>query len=738
MANVTSTGAAGIQDRQAATQSPSLDEAERPARRYAEAISSTERALRILEKSLGPDHPKVAPSLNYLADLYRDKGDYAKAEPLYQRALGIREKALGPEHPEVALSLNNLAVLYYAKGDYPKAEPLQQRALGIREKALGPEHPEVANSLNNLAGLFAAKRDITQAIAYQARAVQVSERNIALNLATGSERQKLLYLATLSGETNRTLSLHIESAPDNPAARRLACTTVLQRKGRALDAMMESIATLRRRLDPQDHALLDLLTTTRARLATLMLGGPSTPDTGQHRATIQSLEKQVEQLEADISRRSAAFRVESQPVTIETIQAAIPSEAALVEFVRFHAVDFQQNKRLSPRYAAYVLRHQGEPAWIKLGEAQDIEPTVHTLREALRDPNRQDVKKLARALDAKLMEPVRKLVGEQRLVLLSPDGVLHLVPFAALVDAQERYLAEQYRFIYLTTGRDLLRLQVKSQPAQGPVVIANPDFGTTSVAQGDQGSSTRQSPANLTTAARDTVDVSQLSFGPLPGTAEEARVLQTILPSAAVLTQASATKSAVKQRTAPSIVHIATHGFFLPDLILPLAPVADRGLFISEVRPEDLMALGVHVENPLLRSGLALAGANVRRSGEDDGILTALEASGLNLWGTKLVVLSACDTGVGEVKNGEGVYGLRRALVLAGAETQMMSLWPVSDEGTRDLMIGYYKALQAGQGRGEALRQVQLQMLASPDQRHPFYWASFIQSGEWANLDGKR
>ena len=115
-----------------------------------------------------------------------------------------------------------------------------------------------------------------------------------------------------------------------------------------------------------------------------------------------------------------------------------------------------------------------------------------------------------------------------------------------------------------------------------------------------------------------------------------------------------------------------------------------------------------------------------------------MEASGLNLWGTKLVVLSACDTGVGEIKNGEGVYGLRRALVLAGSETQVMSLWPVSDEGTRDLMVEYYKALKAGQGRSEALRQVQLKMLSSKNRNHPYYWASFIQSGEWANLDGKR
>ena len=134
-----------------------------------------------------------------------------------------------------------------------------------------------------------------------------------------------------------------------------------------------------------------------------------------------------------------------------------------------------------------------------------------------------------------------------------------------------------------------------------------------------------------------------------------------------------------------------------------------------------------------MRSGLGLAGANTGNGGEgNDGILTALEATGLDLWGTKLVVLSACDTGVGEVKNGDGVYGLRRALVLAGSESQVMSLWSVSDRGTRDLMIDYYKALNSGVGRSEALRQAQLKMIKDPKRWHPFYWASFIQSGEWA------
>jgi len=137
----------------------------------------------------------------------------------------------------------------------------------------------------------------------------------------------------------------------------------------------------------------------------------------------------------------------------------------------------------------------------------------------------------------------------------------------------------------------------------------------------------------------------------------------------------------------------------------------------------------VTTENPLLRAGLALAGANRLSSGTDDGILTALEMAGLDLWGTKQVVLSACDTGVGDVKVGAGVYGLRRALVLAGAESQLVSLWKVDDEATRQLMTAYYVRLVAGEGRAEALRQVQLAMLKDSAQRAPYYWASFIPIG---------
>jgi tetratricopeptide (TPR) repeat protein len=175
-----------------------------------------------------------------------------------------------------------------------------------------------------------------------------------------------------------------------------------------------------------------------------------------------------------------------------------------------------------------------------------------------------------------------------------------------------------------------------------------------------------------------------------------------------MLTGSQATESALKQVKEPSVLHIATHGFFLtdqpqprPDLSLELT---DAGLPPAPT-----------YENPLLRSGIALAGANELESGIDDGVLTALEAANLDLWGTQLVVLSACETGIGDVENGEGVYGLRRALVLAGSESQVMSLWKVNDRATRNLMVGYYRRLLSGQGRSQALRHVQLKMRLSQE-----------------------
>jgi len=735
---------------------------------YRRAELLLQRVLAIREKVLGAEHPDVATSLNNLASLYHAKGDYGRAEPLYQRALVISEKALGPEHPNVASLLNNLALQSQVKGDYERAESLNQRALAIREKVLGADHPDVALSFNSLALLYEAKGEYERAIAKLARAADIHEHNIALILTTGSEKQKQLYLDTVSGETSIIVSLNTKDTPKNVAVARLALTTILRRKGRALDAMTDQIAALRRRAAPEDQTLLDQLAATRSQLANLQLGGASSNlALAARQVQIASLAEESGKLEAAISRRSAEFRAQAQAVTLSNVQAALPADAALIEIYsyRHYNPKIQTEEKFgAARYVAYVARREGEPQFVELGEAAAIEANVEKLCAALRDNKRAAsgdvaaVKEAARVVDEQVMRPVRALLGATRRIFLSPDGALNLIPFAALVDERGHYLVEDYTLTYLTSGRDLLRLGVTGESKVSPLVVANPLYD-------DSGNSKAET---LSVAAKRDVDFNAIDFSkqlypPLPGTAEEAKALSALMPGARMLTAAEATEAALKQTRSPRILHVATHGFFLTDQPRT-AETGTRGLSLGQGASQSGIAAAPAVatrgENPLLRSGLIMAGVNQRRSGaNEDGVLTAAEAAALDLWGTKLVVLSACETGLGDVKNGDGVYGLRRALVLAGSESQVMSLWRVGDAATRDLMTAYYTRLQGGKGRTEALRQVQLEMLGGAVQaqggkqrdlfgssgdkaqtvnyRHPYYWASFIQSGAWTGLENK-
>ena len=718
---------------------------------YAKAEALFRRALAVLEKNHGPDHPDVASVVNSLAEMYRNKGELERAEPLYKRTLSIIEKSLGPEHPHVATTLNNLALLYKARGDYALAEPLYLRVLSTYERAYGTGHPYFAAVLLNLAELYFAKNDATRAVEFLTRAQEVRERNISLTLSAGSERQKMLYLSTMAGETDATVSLHTRLAPSDARALELSLTTILRRKGRSLDAMAGQLGNLRRNLNAKDGALLDELATTQARLSALVFGGAGAP--GERKAAVARLEADVERLQAEVARRSGVFKAHAQTVTLPLVQQALPKGGALAEFFSYQpfvpAAKNSGSRFGARRYVVYVLRREGEARWADLGEAEPIDAAVRALRHALKNPARAGLKESARNLDERVMRPLRALLGDALHIFISPDGSLNLVPFAALVDEDGKFLIERYSFSYLTSGRDLLRLQASGASRQPPLIFADPLFGN--AVEGAPASSPAAGPA-----ARRSGEMSQLFFNRLPGTADEASALGKTLSAAKILTQRAATEAALKQVSAPSILHVATHGFFLPDQ----RPETSDDVLRNVVLGAPDVPGASRVENPLLRSGLALEGANNPPTGGEDGILTALEAAGLDLWGTKLVVLSACETGVGEVRNGEGVYGLRRALVLAGSESQVMSLWQVSDEATRDLMVSYYKRLQAGEGRTEALRQVQLEMLrggkqeeqggvrrgvsgeqagkSRNDRSHPFYWAAFIQSGDWRALEVPR
>jgi CHAT domain-containing protein/Tfp pilus assembly protein PilF len=729
---------------------------------YLRAEPLYKRSLAIREKAFGPEDDGAAGAVHNLAGLYFALGDYARAEPLYRRFLEIIEKARGPTHPAAAGGLASLARLYTVRGEYARAEPLYQRSLEITERALGPRNLLVASLLGNLAELYEAEGNYEQAISYRTRANDIDERNIALTLTSGSEDQKRLYLETLSYQTNATVSLHVRSAPQAPEAVRLALTTILRRKGRSLEAFTSQLEALRRRTAPEDQKLLDQLAAVNSQLAALRLSGSGGLSPAAREAEAVRLEGEEERLEDAISRRSGGTYSAAQPVTLDAVRQALPADTALVEMFVYRPSNIKAagagTSYGTPRYVAYILRRSDiVPLWVELGEASTIEAEVGLLREALRDPQRADVRTLARAVDERVMRPIRKLVGPGQRLFLSPDGALNLIPFAALVDENGRYLVENYSITYLTSGRDLLRLQTPVGDRGTPVVVANPLYDIAAATQPNSTGDQTKPLVNQKDVNRGRVDFTLLNYKPLPGTAEEAAALTKLWPDAQVLTQDKATESALKQVHRPRLLHIATHGFFLPDetQTLPEGDTLPRGSFDTLGIPPPPARL----ENPLLRSGLLLAGVKQQLSGAgEDGVLTALEAASLDLWGTKLTVLSACETGLGDVRNGAGVYGLRRALFLAGSESQVMSLWKVSDAATRDLMTAYYTRLHKGEGRAEALRQVQLDMLRSQkpsavgdrkretsdtggaavakDYRHPYYWASFIQSGDWRNLAG--
>ena len=691
------------------------------------------RALAIREKALGPDDPDVGQTVYNLAVLYSSNGDFARAEPLAQRSLTIFENRLGESHPFVSYSLHLLAAINRNLGDYAKAEALYLRSIAIKEKTQ-PFHPDLGLAYADLANLYSLKGDIDKAIEYQAKADRLLEYNISLNLAAGSEKEKLTYIDTLSAIENQTLTLNFVTAPTSQPAAELGATTVLQRKGRVLDSLSASVAALRRRSNKDDQVLLDDLNRTTGRLVNAILDGAGDTPADAYKKQIADLEAQRMSLERKIGAQAAGF-FEQSAVSLSDVRKALPDNAALVEFAVFRPIspktfefgdDADSTKSLGPaHYVAYIVSKNSGLKWKDLGEARKIDSQIAAVRSSLRDPEQKDANERLRSLDQAVMQPLRPLIGPAGHLLISPDGEMSLLPFEALVDESGRYLIERYSFTYLTSGRDLLRMQRSGPSKEPPLIVADPMFGP-----GDPGSSGKPTVDRGLPSSVVKRDLTDTYFTPLAGSAEEARRIKAIFPDARVLTGTAASETAIKATIAPKILHLATHGFFLEDQVSAGAKITRSG------KPNSPAAGAL--ENPLLRSGLAFAGANRRKTTGDDGILTALEASGLNLWGTKLVVLSACDTGLGEIHTGEGVYGLRRAFVLTGAESLVMSLWPVSDYITRELMVDYYKNLKAGMGRGEALRQVELNMLKRPGRSHPFYWASFIQSGEWANLDGKR
>jgi CHAT domain-containing protein len=431
-------------------------------------------------------------------------------------------------------------------------------------------------------------------------------------------------------------------------------------------------------------------------------------------------------------------------IDAQAVALALPAETALVEFVRFDVLDFKavpgrDEPQWKPaHYLAFVLfaREPDHVQMIDLGEAESIDRMIVLFRASITGEAKArhmiplpktpgHVVSDGTALRAAVFDPLRSALGERTRLFLAPDGDLTRLPFEVLPTADGRRLIDDYHISYLSVGRDVLLFGVAStnQPS-APLVAADPDFDLRS----DGAPTSAEITEPLGRRSRD-LDRGKRPFERLPGTREEGKQVADKLGVQPLL-QAAVLEHRLKACQSPLILHIATHGLFMAD---QERDSSEHQVAVAKLLMGSWMSGLLVSENPLLHSGLALAGANCESKGfippheAEDGILTAEDVSGLDLLATELVVLSACGTGLGEVHTGEGVFGLRRAFILAGAKTLVMSLWKVPDKQTQELMVDFYRRILVGRPRADALREAQLAMKAEyPD---PYYWGAFICQG---------
>jgi len=695
---------------------------------YGRAEPLLRGAMEIRKKALGEDHPDYATNLMNLGTLYQHMGDYARAEPLLRRAIEIYKKALGGDHPSYATSLNNLGTLYDNMGEYARAEPLLRRAVEVNKKGLGVDHPAYAVSLSNLGSNLMGMGDDARAEPLLKEALDRTTAWVGASAPAVGERQWLELLASL----RRDLDAYASLAVDTRASATDLYRYVLDWKGAADARQTEARMS---RDQPELRPALDQLARTSAQLAQLAFTSSSPARHSAWRRQLDQLRERKENLEADLAARSAVYCQKRRSLVAgpDEVAAALPAGTTLVDLIDYtHFIPPKHGEgkfRRERRLLAFVSRRGRSVTPVPLGAARPIGEAVATWRQALNDRRPDDLNHAATELGRRVWGPLRSHLVDAHTVLIAADGALMYFPFAALPGSKPAsYLIEDVALGYVASGRSAIEALAGQDgpPARGLLAIGDVDF------QAEPGRSAPPVPGVIASP----LVAHRGGFQPLPGTGPEARLARDLFLAtfigqpADLLTGPAPTEGEIKRRLDGGrlrLVHLGTHGFFeSPARIAALrAAVRHEGLVAMMPNPvrDDDHAFDLA---PLLRSGVVLAGGG-RAPDEgqldvtsgapprEDGILTAEEVQSLDLRGTDLVVLSACETGLGKGVYGQGMLGLQRAFQVAGARAVVASLWKVNDAATSVLMEQFYTNLWVKKmPKLEALRQAQITVLKNP------------------------
>lgn len=704
----------------------------------------------IVLKQLGEQHPEFAATLRNMGQLYAASGEPSRALPLFLRASELVRKALGDQHPIYGGILIDRAGAHAALGEYDKAEDLFLQALDC----LGESH---RIALSGLGGVYFAAGKYHDAERCFRKNLEISRRDLELASLIQSERQQRAMLARVRDHLDVYLSVAFRAGVSTDETYR----PLLRWKG----AVFERQRRLQQaRDDPSSQRIHAELQQIASRLAAVALAAPEAGSRDAWERGVAELTDRKERLEAELVPRTSGGHNgrEREKIDAEALRLRLPPNSALLDFLQFLRYEPPRRQKgrmeVTRHFVVFILRRDRPVVRVDLGPAEPIEQAVKTwrLRElpqaagrgpgkrerelAVRRPSQPQPEDTLRRL---VWEPMEKHLDGANLVLVSPDGALTRFPLAALPGRRAgTYLIEEFPIAVIPVPRLLPELldepaaTLAGETADEPswLLVGDVDFGaapaSTLSAPADERGAELDTPHQATgepshAAARG----GSLQWSALPGTAQEIdsleRLWRSIHPAATAKTLRgeTPTEEAIR-RLAPQFrfVHLATHGFFAPtETSSAWHSTAHwlRTLPGKTVEVGPFGRSGLAGWHPGLLSGVALAGANrgvvvsgENRSISDDGILTALEVATLDMRRTDLVVVSACETGLGRQAGGEGLLGLQRAFQVAGSKTVVASLWKVDDQSTRQLMSHFYTNLwQKKLSKIEALRRAQLAIL---------------------------
>ena len=667
---------------------------------YTKALEFLTKALEIQEKVLGKDNLDTANSYNNIGTVYGTMENHPKALEFLTKALEIQEKALGKDNLVIASSYNNIGSLYGTIWNYPKALEFLTKALTIREKVLGKDHPDTANSYNNIGSVYSDMGDYTKAYNYSKEAYYIFKANRDKNFEILSNEQKKRFL-----EANRWYLPNFltsgysyqQATKDKEALNQEIYEIFINDKGILLDdentiAMLKNISQ-----DKDLISKIDSLNSLKRAYAKLAGAMPKPEEAKSYQEKLKALGEDIEKAEIEIAKISPKFKQELgiKDLKLSDLTSLLKPNELFVDIGYY-----------GKNYYIFSVDKSGEVKFEKLND-KDSDTVNTTIKEF-----RADIDKIINATDANSTKALKELysiviekgIGDRKdkfnSLIISTDGALRLLPFETLMDG-DRYLIESKQIRYTPSAKEFIRTHKFNIKDEGKdiTMFSDPNYESKSGKIMEMVADT----PNVDKAMQTRSIKNMGTFKRLRGFKKEEEVLQSSFSGVKLFSRENANEENILRVKSPKILHITTHGYFISD---------------------------ENITNPMLKSGVALSGANIgikQQTGE--GLVNALKLSGLSLDGTDLVVLSACETGLVDVKDTSSVASLPKTFIQAGSKNVLMSLWSVDDNSTVELMKEFYTDTKGNEKKfNEVLRNAKIKMIK--EGKHPFYWAAFIMSGE--------